>query len=192
MKEGRKTKAERREAEEDAQSRKRTEQKRVREWKSKEFPQDTTQQMSRRMQINPTTRRSKLCTYARMRQSLFQGFAARAGGTTLATNTQPTNAPLGYVTATVQRRNETDIAAERALSRPTCPTRPGEPPPPARSSSGNNVSPTLPVVTRLRLLADPLGANHGSPLAYSTTFLKRCNTCQTAGGNHQTALYMAP
>lgn len=38
----------------------------------KEFPQDTTQQMSRRMQINPTTRRSKLCTYARMRQSLFQ------------------------------------------------------------------------------------------------------------------------
>lgn len=72
-----------------------------------------------------------------------------------ATNTQPTNAPPGYVTATVQRRNETDIAAERALSRPTCPTRPGEPPPPARSSSGNNVSPTLPVVTRLRLLADP-------------------------------------
>lgn len=48
--------------------------------KSKEFPQDTTQQMSRRMQINPTTRRSKLCTYARMRQSLFQGFAACAGG----------------------------------------------------------------------------------------------------------------
>lgn len=71
-----------------------------------------------------------------------------------ATNTQPTNAPPGYVTATVQRRNETDIAAERALSRPTCPTRPGEPPPPARFSSGNNVSPTLPVVTRLRLLAD--------------------------------------
>lgn len=56
--------------------------------------------------------------------------------------------------ATVQRRNETDIAAERALSRPTCPTRPGEPPLPARSSSGNNVSPTLPV-TRLRSLADP-------------------------------------
>lgn len=32
------------------------------------------------MQINPRTRRSKLCTYARMRQSLFQGFAACAGG----------------------------------------------------------------------------------------------------------------
>jgi len=54
-----------------------------------------------------------------------------------ATNTQPRNAPPGYVTATVQRSNETDIAAECALSRPTCPTRPGEPLPSARSSSGN-------------------------------------------------------
>lgn len=61
-----------------------------RERKSKEFPQDTTQQMSRRMQINPTTRRSKLCTYARMRQSLFQGFAARASGAALP---PPTHSP---------------------------------------------------------------------------------------------------
>lgn len=117
------------------------------EEKSKEFPQDTTQQMSRRMQINPTARRTKLCTYARMRQSLFQGLccmrrvcrsvcAARPPPTS---DTQPTNAPPGYVTATAQRRNETDIAAERALSRPTCPMRP---PPPSRTtlSSGNNVS----------------------------------------------------
>lgn len=37
-----------------------------------EIPQDTTRQMSRRMQINPTTQPSKLCTYARMRQSLFR------------------------------------------------------------------------------------------------------------------------
>lgn len=60
--------------------------------------------MSRRMQINPTTQGSKLCTYARMRQSLFQGFAAcarmkweeREGGGELVvraaadTDTQPT------------------------------------------------------------------------------------------------------
>lgn len=97
------------------------------------------------MQINPTTQGSKLCTYARMRQSLFQGFAAcarmrgrkrgwlawcRSSEPPPTPTYSPRNAPLGYVTAMVQRRNET----ERALSHPTCPTRPGEPPTSARSS----------------------------------------------------------
>ncbi|EFN81523.1 hypothetical protein EAI_11448 [Harpegnathos saltator] len=59
--------------------------------------------MSRRMQINPTTRCSKLCTYARMRQSLFQalhaasaraqGTAGRGRETTVVVPPTPTHSP---------------------------------------------------------------------------------------------------
>ena len=98
-----------------------------------EIPQDTTRQMSRRMQINPTTQPSKLCTYARMRQSLFRwlrlgrGLEVEVTVTAMATAApvQPmqAEAPLPWMRPPWVRRCHDATAVYRATGCHCWPTR---------------------------------------------------------------------